>query len=178
MKISLCGSDGSGKTCLAEYLAGKLDLPLIPDHYRAMVQEIQCQTFFLVQNKLDFFERIIHRMEEDQQSYDSYVFDRSALDCWVIWQRWCWNHYPPETTTRILHRLTALQDHCNKTIVLSVNPHAEYDGFRFINPHYAEQYDALIQAYISQSNTPGNFISIKSAQSIEDMIQQIETNLF
>lgn len=119
------------------------------DHYRRYVGELQHQTFFQITDKRWFYEQIIAMLEEDERVPDGYVADRSALDYWVIWQRWCWGGYSPEVTSWVYDRLLSIIRGYDRTLVLPPNPHPVYDGFRYVNPDYAVQYYALIQSFVS-----------------------------
>ena len=114
-------------------------------------------------------------LEGDQNAPDGYVADRSALDYWVIWQRWCWGEYSPEVTAGMYDRLLPIIRGYDKTLVLPANPRPVYDGFRYINPDYADQYYALIRGFVSTHGLEEAFYFVDPGLDLNQTLRSVDS---
>lgn len=177
MKIAVCGSDGSGKTEISNYLAAKYGLNLFEDYLRVYVKQLGFQTFFEVPDKWKFFNKILSRLEKLHNYSHHCVFDRSAIDYWVIWQRWCWGNYAPERTTIIFDYINKMTKKYDKVFILPVNLNASYDSFRYINKDYAHQYWLLVKCFTSSFPKITKFYFVKENSDIKTIKQQVDSSL-
>ena len=174
MKIAVCGPDGSGKTELSKYIASKYGLNLIEDPLRIYVEQLGFQTFFELPDKWDFFNKFLSELEKRHDDSYSCVFDRSAIDYWVIWQRWCWGDYAPERTTIIFDYIDKMSSKYDKVFILPVNLNAPYDGFRYTNKDYAHQYYSLVKCFVSSRPKNTKFHFIKEKLSMKDIKKETD----
>lgn len=177
MKIAVCGPDGSGKTELSKYITSKYGLNLIEDHLRIYVEQLGFQTFFELPDKWNFFNNVLSKLEKLHDVPYSCVFDRSAIDYWVIWQRWCWGNYAPERTTIIFDYIDKMSRKYDKVFILPVNLNASYDGFRYTNKDYAYQYYLLVKCFVSSFPKITKFHFIKEKSSIKDIKKEVDNLL-
>ncbi len=91
LRIALVGSAGVGKTTLAERLAADLGVPVSPDPVRPLLAELG----FTAPNslsdgqRLELCQKVLARRIAFEETHDSFVADRAALDTAVYWLRWC-----------------------------------------------------------------------------------------
>ncbi|MFX0025177.1 MAG: AAA family ATPase [Candidatus Hermodarchaeota archaeon] len=149
MRIAICGPDGSGKTEIAKYISSKYNYQIVEDYYRLMTIDLGYQTFFEVSNKWKLINNILDKLGSFINEKNNLVFDRSAIDIWVIWQRWCWGKFSPEKSINILEKVKMIMSSYESVVILPINPNPIYDGFRYINKHYAIQYYMLIKGFIA-----------------------------
>lgn len=149
MNIAICGSDGAGKTEIANYISVKYKYNLIEDIFRTTVKNLGHQTFYEIPDKWKFYKTLIQKAEVSYYENKNNVIDRSILDLWVIWQRWCWGNFSPEKSTELFSKVEEIMKTYDKVIVLPNNPNPIYDGFRYINKHYLKQYYYLILGFIA-----------------------------
>jgi len=164
MKIAICGPDGSGKTELAKYISSKYKYQLVKDYYRLMTTNLGHQTFFEVPDKWKLVNAILNKLESFVNEKTNLVYDRSAIDIWIIWQRWCWGKFSPEKSNKILEKVNMIINSYERIIILPINPNPVYDGFRYINKLYAVQYNMLIKGFIA------NFPNISDYNIIEEQL--------
>jgi len=174
MKIAICGPDGSGKTEIAKYISSKYNYKLIEDYYRLMTINLGHQTFFEVLDKWKLINEILDKLESFINEKKNLVYDRSAIDIWVIWQRWCWGNFSPEKSIKILEKVNTIMNTCEKVVILPNNSNPVYDGFRYINKHYAIQYYSLIKGFIANYPNMSVYNIIGEQLDLEEIKEKVD----
>lgn len=84
MRVYFVGSHSSGKTTLARYVSEKYKLPLLTEVARKIVAERELQIDNL-RSDIDLVDsyqtEVFYRQIEEEKKLDSFVGDRSLLDC-------------------------------------------------------------------------------------------------
>lgn len=84
MKIYFIGCHSSGKSTLTRYVAEKYKLPMIPEVARAVLAEKELNVDILRSNMDivdDYQSEVFYRQISEEQKYEDFVADRSAIDC-------------------------------------------------------------------------------------------------
>ena len=82
MRIAFTGSHSTGKSCLVNILKKHLDLPIIPEVARIVIEEIgKIPDNMTMEEKLEFEWKIIEKQIEFEDKYkDGFISDRSVID--------------------------------------------------------------------------------------------------
>lgn len=145
IKLTITGASGVGKTTLAECLAELLQFPLIPELARELCAEMGYKRIGEIPDQEKFKRDALERQINAELKHDSFIADRSALDTWILWQRW--NICTAMTyDTEAIYELVAKHAK-NYTHIVYIPPMfaAEEDGFRWTEPDYIKQVDRIIR---------------------------------
>lgn len=81
MKIAITGSHGTGKTTLAQALAEELDMHLIPEAAREIMEKWQVEPWNLDDpTKTAFQEEVLDIQIKREQQAESFISDRTVFD--------------------------------------------------------------------------------------------------
>jgi nicotinamide riboside kinase len=84
MKIYFTGAHSSGKTTCARYVSEKYKLPIVTEVARMVLseQELQLDSLRYDMDLVDSYQsQVFYRQMVEEAKYDSFVSDRSAIDC-------------------------------------------------------------------------------------------------
>lgn len=174
MILGISGHDGSGKTEISKYISSKYNLTLVDDQLREYLENFGYKTFFEIQEKEIFFNNILEKLENAHNRSSSYIIDRSAIDYWVIWQRWFWNDFSPDKTNYILQRIESLVRKYTKAIILPFNPKPTYDGYRFINKYYISQYYFLSKSFVFNFPNLTEYHIIEKVNGLDEIKKAVD----
>ena len=87
-RVVITGASGVGKTTLVELLAPLLSVPIIPELARQMCRDMGYDMIGNIPDQEAFKRQVLERQIEEENRLGNFVSDRSAIDCWALWQRW------------------------------------------------------------------------------------------
>ncbi|MBY0358722.1 MAG: ATP-binding protein [Candidatus Obscuribacterales bacterium] len=167
MRITLTGASSVGKTSLAEALAEALQYPLIPELARELCRETGYERIGEIPDQEGFKRQVLAKQIEREKSLRSFVADRSAIDAWVLWQRWnlcSAMTYDSESFYNIV------RDHCrNYTHIIYIPPliTPSEDDFRWTDKDYQKQIDRLTKSTLFDLNLLDRTYTITSTDFVE-----------
>ncbi|MBN8662021.1 MAG: hypothetical protein BWY75_03228 [bacterium ADurb.Bin425] len=165
MKIIVTGASGVGKTTLVEALAPLLSLPVIPETARELCRQwgAAYPGEIPLEKQEEFKFAVLEKQIEKENSEPSYLSDRSAVDAWVLWQRWniC---QAMSYDTEKFYALAKAQAQ-TYTHVIYIPPLFEPvdDGFRWTDLDYQKQIDRLTRMTLYDFGLLQKTYTVKSA---------------
>ncbi len=173
-RIAIVGSFSTGKTTLAEVLARRLELPLLPEVARAIVD----LGFQLDKDATVEAETLIFlRQYNNELSTESFVGDRSLVDV-MAYAGWVLENQPWRKEMELWEeckRLAGRRLRTNYTHVyyLPIEFPIVLDGLRPDDPAFQKEIDERIVALLDHHGVSHRTIT----GSVEDRIAQIEEDL-
>ena len=173
MRITLTGASGVGKTALAERLAEVIQLPLIPEIARQLCKERGFQRIGDIPDQEQFKFDVLDAQIEAEDARQSFVADRCALDCWVLWQRWNICTAMTYDTERIYQR--SLLQARKYTHIIYIPPLIDVveDEFRWTDPDYRKQIDRIVRSSLYEMGLLDRTLSITST-TVEERLQEVK----
>ncbi len=145
IRLTITGASGVGKTTLAECIAELLELPLIPELARELCSEMGYPRIGDIPDQEKFKRDALERQIDTELKHESFVADRSAIDTWVLWQRWNICTAMTYDTEAIYELVSKHISHYTHIIYIPPMFKAEEDGFRWTEPDYIKQVDRIIR---------------------------------
>lgn len=164
-RIIVTGASGVGKTTLVELLAPLLSLPIIQEVGRELCKQKGYSMVGEIPDQEGFKRDVLAVQIEKETALQSFVSDRSSIDCWVLWQRWnicSAMSYDSESYYETAKNHASIYTHI--VYVPPMFPPTD-DGFRWTDLDYQRQVDRLVRmtlyewnlwdrTYTVQSSTP------------------------
>ena len=173
-RIAIVGSFSTGKTTLAEELARRLNLPLLPE----VAREIVDLGFKLDKDATPETEALIFlRQYNNELSTDEFVGDRSLIDVmayagWVLDnQQWRKEMLLWEECVKLAER--RLRTSYSHVFYLPIEFPIVLDGLRPDDPSFQEDIDRRIVKLLHSHDL--EYTTVKG--SVEERLEQIETHL-
>ena len=147
-RVIVTGASGVGKTTLVEMLAPLLSLSVIPELARQICQELGYERIGNIPDQEGFKWKVLEGQIDQENRLGSFISDRSAVDSWVLWQRWNISQAMSYDTERYYE--AAFRQAQKYTHIIYVPPMFEPvdDGFRWTDKDYQKQIDRLIRMTI------------------------------
>ncbi|HEY9756926.1 MAG TPA: ATP-binding protein [Oculatellaceae cyanobacterium] len=154
LRLIITGASGVGKTTLAEKLAPKLKLAIIPELGRAICEEMGYKYIGEIPDQEGFKQRVLDAQVQAETSLHSqgFIADRSTIDCWVLWQRWNICEAMSYTTEAYYQKSAAQTKVYSKIIYVPPKFDPPEDGFRWTDKDYQKQIDRLIRMTLYEWN--------------------------
>jgi nicotinamide riboside kinase len=171
MRIIITGTSGVGKTTLVEMLAPVLSLPIIPELGRKLCTEMGYEKIGDIHDQEEFKRKVLRAQIKVEDQTNSFVSDRSTIDCWVLWQRW--NLCQAMTfDTEDYYRLAKQQSEKYSHIIYVPPMFAPpEDGFRWTDPDYQKQVDRLVRMTLYEWNLLERTYVVQSPQNKERLAE-------
>lgn len=167
IKLTITGASGVGKSTLAAKLATELDLPLIPEIARQVCAELGHSRIGDIPDQEGFKRLVLEKQIAREQELDSFISDRSAIDCWVLWQRWNICSAMTYDTEAIYNRVQAhAKSYTHIVYIPALFPPIE-DEFRWIEPDYIKQIDRIIRMTFYELDLWRKVLTINSDQELK-----------
>jgi nicotinamide riboside kinase len=142
-RIIITGASGVGKTTIVETLTSLLSLPMIPELGREICHHMGYQNPTEIPDQNLFKQSVLTAQIEREEELQSFISDRSAIDCWVLWQRW--NMCAAMSYDTEAYYETARAQAMKYTHIIYIPPMfpPADDGFRWTDPDYQKQVDRI-----------------------------------
>jgi hypothetical protein len=150
-------------------LAPLLNLPVIPEVGRALCLGLGYNRIGdIPQSEQENFKRLVLEAQiSKEKDLQSFISDRSAIDCWVLWQRW--NICTAMTYDSEAYYTMARAQSRDYSHVIYIPPMfapAE-DGFRWTDLDYQKEIDRLVRMTLYEWDLLPRTLTLKSL-SLED----------
>jgi predicted ATPase len=144
-RIIVTGASGVGKTVLVDALAHLLQLPIIPELGRRLCKELGYERIGEIPDQEKFKQQVLNLQVDEETAHSEFISDRSAIDCWVLWQRW--NICSAMTYDSEAYYQRARAQAATYTHIIYIPPMfaPEEDGFRWTEPDYQRQIDRMVR---------------------------------
>ena len=142
-RIVITGASGVGKTSLANLLKENFQLPIIPEVAREICQEKGYSSPTEIPDQEDFRRQVLDRQLAAETASTDFIADRSAIDAWVMWQRWQICSAMTYTTEAYYEQCRAQAQSYTHIIYIPPLFKIEEDQFRWTEPDYIKQIDRL-----------------------------------
>jgi hypothetical protein len=161
-----------GKTVLMDALAPLLDLPVIPELGRRLCKELGYERIGDIPDQEGFKQAVLQLQTDEEKLRDSFISDRSTIDCWVLWQRW--NICSAMTYDTEAYYERARSQSANYTHIIYVPPMfpAPEDGFRWTDPDYQKQIDRLVRSTLYDWGLLGRTHVVK-AEGVKERVEEV-----
>lgn len=163
LRIILTGASGVGKTTLAELLAEKLGLQIIPELGRQLCQEMGYQRIGEIPDQEGFKKQVLEKQIEAEEKAGSFISDRSTIDCWVLWQRWNICSAMSYDTESYYDLARKQSEQYTRIIYIPPMFPAIDDGFRWTDADYQKQIDRLVRMTLFEWNLWEKTYTVTSA---------------
>lgn len=170
--MTITGAGGVGKTTLAQRLATELEVPFIEEVARVLCSEMGHKRIGEIPDQEGFKRKVLEKQIEREAGIDSYVADRSALDCWILWQRWnicSAMTFDTEAIYDTVKKHAASYSHI--IYIPPLFPPSE-DGFRWTEPDYIKQIDRITRMTFYELNLWDRVLKIQS-DKIDDRVAEV-----
>lgn len=173
-RIAIVGSFSTGKTTLAEILARRLELPLLPEVAREIVE----LGFKLDKDATPETEALIFlRQYNNELAADEFVGDRSLIDV-MAYAGWVLDNQPYRKEMLLWKECEKLAERRLRTnyshvYYLPIEFPIVLDGLRPDDPTFQKEIDVRVQGLLRSHGI--GFATVTG--SVEDRIAQIEADL-
>lgn len=144
-RIIITGASGVGKTTLVEALTPLLSLPLIPELGRDICHQMGYQKIGDIPDQEEFKRAVLDAQISKENQLPEFISDRSAIDCWVLWQRWNLCSAMTYDSEAYYGKARAQAQRYSHIIYVRPTFPAVEDGFRWTEPIYQKQIDRLVR---------------------------------
>lgn len=120
------------------------------------------ETVGQVADQLGFRRIVLEAQTKAEEEHQYFVSDRSAIDCWVLWQRWniCEAmSYDTETYYDICRKQAEKYTHIIYVPPMFAPPE---DGFRWTDLDYQKQIDRIVRMTLYEWNLWDKTYTVKS----------------
>src|SRR5690606_35866403 len=128
-----------------EELTPLLSLPHIEELGRKICEEMGHERIGDIPDQEAFKQRVLSAQIEEENRLDSFISDRSTIDCWVLWQRW--NICSAMTYDSEDYYKRAREQAQSYSLVVYIPPMFPplEDGFRWTDGDYQNQIDRMVR---------------------------------
>jgi hypothetical protein len=149
-----------------EALAPLLSLPIIPELGRKLCLDMGYERIGdIPQSEQENFKRLVLEAQISREDeLGAFISDRSALDCWVLWQRWNICSAMTYDTEAVYERARGQSRGYSHIIYIPPMFAPPEDGFRWTDLDYQKEIDRLVRMTLYEWNLLELTLTIKSAE--------------
>lgn len=148
-----------------EKLAPLLYVPVIPELARQMCLEMGYDKIGNIPDQEGFKKQVLDRQIEAENRLGNFVSDRSAIDCWALWQRWNQNTAMTYDTEHVYDKARRQAETYTHIIYVPPMFPPVDDGFRWTEPDYQKQMDRIIRMTLYDWNLWDLTLTITSKET-------------
>jgi predicted ATPase len=173
-KIVLTGASGVGKTTLAKELAQRLGLPFIPEIGRQLCLAKGFQRIGdIPEGEQENFKReVLEAQIKHESDLSEFIADRSAIDCWVLWQRWNICTAMTYDTESYYERARAQAESYSHIIYVPPLFAIAEDEFRWTDADYIKQINRIVLTTLFDWNLLARTYTVQSAD-FEQRVREV-----
>ncbi len=147
-----------------EALAPLLMLPVIPELGRALCQNMGYERIGdIPQSEQENFKRLVLEAQiERETELKTFISDRSAIDCWVLWQRWNICSAMTYDSEAYYDLARGQSPHYSHVIYIPPMFAPPEDGFRWTDLDYQKEIDRLVRMTLYEWDLLPRTLTLKS----------------
>lgn len=149
-RIVITGAAGVGKTTTFNDLREELLLKSIPEQARIICKKMGYKNIYEIKEHEKFRNLVLEEQFKLEEQYNSFISDRSTVDCWVHWVRWSWNLKKVEESEKYFLKCFQQAKKYSHIIYIPRLFKSKEDGFRWNNEDYQNQIDRLVLSTIKE----------------------------
>lgn len=171
-RIAVTGASGVGKTVFAKRLASALNLPCIEEIARRVCAEMGYQRIGEIPDQEGFKNKVLEEQIAAENESAEFVSDRSAIDCWILWQRWNICSAMTYDSEALYEKVRAHAKSYTHIIYIPPLFTPSEDGFRWIEPDYIKQIDRITRTTLYDLDLLKRSYTIDT-DNLENRIQNV-----
>lgn len=171
-RIILTGASGVGKTTLAEPLSKQLGLPVIPELGRDICRQMGYERIGEIPDQEAFKNSVLDAQIQAEDKLQSFISDRSAIDCWVLWQRWNICQAMSYDTEAYCDKARKQSEKYTHIIYVPPMFPPQDDGFRWTDADYQKQIDRITRMTLHEWGLTDKTLVLK-AKPVDDRLKEI-----
>jgi predicted ATPase len=144
-RIIITGASGVGKTTIVEALTPLLSLPQIPELGREICHQMGYRNPTEITDQEAFKQSVLKAQIEREERLQSFISDRSTIDCWVLWQRWNLCSAMSYDTEAYYEKSRAQAEKYTHIVYVPPAFPPVDDGFRWTDLDYQKQIDRIVK---------------------------------
>lgn len=173
MKITISGTEGTGKTTLVKAVSERYKIPMISEYAREIAKEMNILNLrqMSLEETYKFQNEVLKRKIEEESKHNSFIADRSTIDNLAYYLRWCGRDIRDELTQEYMNKCVKQLKLYDKVFVLPWNsvPH-EVDGFRTTKLFYKYEMHCLIIGLLQENEIDFKFLNFTK---FEDRVEYL-----
>lgn len=173
LRIIAIGASGVGKTTLVESLTPLLALNTIPELARELCKEMGYERIGNIPDQEGFKQAVLTKQIEREEELESFISDRSTIDCWVLWQRWNICQAMTYDSEAFYNKAKAQAEKYSHIIYIPPMFPPQDDGFRWTDSDYQKQIDRLVKMTLYDWNLLDRVYEVKS-DNPKDRVKETE----
>ncbi|MBX3152334.1 ATP-binding protein [Candidatus Obscuribacterales bacterium] len=172
-RIIITGASGVGKTTIVEALTSLLSLPMIPELGREICHQMGYQNPTEIPDQNLFKQSILTAQIEREEELQSFISDRSTIDCWVLWQRW--NMCAAMSYDTEAYYETARTQALKYTHIIYIPPMFPPvdDGFRWTDLDYQKQVDRITRMTLFELDLWNKTFTVTKL-GVEERVREVQ----
>lgn len=157
MRIGLSGTEGTGKTFLAEKVSQRFNIPLIPEFVRDVTESLGISTprDLPVDVMYSIQSRVLEKKLEEEDKHPTFIADRTTADNLAYYLRWCCDGTGQTFDEAYVSTCLKNLKTYDKIFLMPWDSiPAEKDGFRSTNKYYRYEIHCLILGIFTDQDIP------------------------
>lgn len=185
-RVAIIGAACVGKTSLLESIFKSLENDnsdnayiKIPEIARSLCKEQGYENIYEIKDADQFRIDVLNKQIDTEDESNTFISDRSTIDCWVYYMRWSWNSKKVEATEEYYQKAKSQAQKYDKIIFIPKMFDAIEDDFRWANDVYQMQVERTFKSTLYEWELLDRTYTIKSSnleERVAEVFQALELN--
>lgn len=175
-KIVFVGAAGVGKTSLLDAVCKKdqtsANWTKIPEVARQLCEERGFKSIYDIKDHEQFRLDVLDKQIELENQAESFIADRSTIDCWTHYLRWSLATAMVEDAEHYYQKAKAQAEKYDLIIFVPKTFETPDDGFRWANDTYQIQIERIMKSLLYEWDLLDKTYTLKTS-SLEDRIKEL-----
>ncbi|HVL90884.1 MAG TPA: ATP-binding protein [Actinomycetota bacterium] len=177
-KIAIVGSFSTGKTTLAEIVAERLGLSLLPE----VAREVAAMGFKLDKDATPEVETLIFLKQlRNEMTHEHFVGDRSLIDV-MAYAGWVLDNQPPRPESALWEACVNIAEHqlrsqYSHVFYLPIEFPIVPDGLRPLDPDFQSEIDARMRALLDRHAISFETLTGSVEDRVDALVDRVRTSV-